>query len=158
MKQQILNQQSSLWAVFGTLGILTTLALSLQAQSVVLGPSNGGFESGNTDWFSGGTGGAAGSVTLPDNTSNGPSAPGSFDLLITSDGTGNADFRSATFSLGSAANGLNPVTFSFDYNILGTVTPGSNIRVGLRTWSDSGGSSFQGEQNFFIGDTTGDSG
>lgn len=134
------------------------LITSAQAQ-LVLGPANPGFESGSTGWFSGS--GGVGTVVLPDSTSNGPSAPGTNDVLIgsTSGGTANhADFRSATFSLGPAAGGAQPVTFSFDYNILGTVTPGNNVRVGLRTWADSGGTTFEGENNSFIGDNTGDSG
>ncbi|SPE51166.1 exported hypothetical protein [Verrucomicrobia bacterium] len=123
-----------------------------------LGPPNPGFENGSSSWFSGGTGGTAGSVSFLNPGQNGPSAPGTNAVSITSDGTGNTDFRSVTFSLGSAAGGAQPVTFSFDYDILGTVTPGNNVRVGLRTWLANNNNNFEGENNSFIGDNTGDSG
>jgi len=138
--------------------VFALLITSARAQ-IDLGPVNPGFELGNSGWFSGS--GGVGTVVLPDPTSNGPSAPGTNDVLIgsTSGGTANhADFRSATFSLGPATGGANPVTFSFDYDILGTVTPGNNIRVGFRTWLANNNNNFEGEINSFIGDNTGDTG
>src|SRR5208282_1529683 len=62
------------------------------------------------------------------------------------------------FSLGAAAGGSNTVIIQFDYNILGTVTSGNNVRVGFRTWQADNNNTFEGEQNVFIGDNTGDSG
>jgi hypothetical protein len=75
----------------------------------------------------------------------------------TSNGTGNTDFRANPFSLGAAAAGAYPVTFSFDYNILNAVTTGNNVRVGLRFF-DSTGSVFQGENNSHVGANNGDAG
>jgi len=126
-----------------------------------LGPSNPGFENGTQSWHAGGPGGAAGSVSFANPGTNGLSALGTNCVLETSDGslgpTGNGvDFRADNFSLGTAANGAKPVTFSFDYNILGPVQSGDQIRVGLR-FEDSGGG-FLAENNSFIGTPNGDMG
>ena len=120
---------------------IIAFAASAHAQTF-LGPANLGAESGSANWFSGGTGGSAGSVTLPDSTF--PHS-GTNDFLIQSDGTGNADFRAAAFSLGAAAHGAQTVDFSFWYNAP-SVASGNNVRVGLRFF-DATDSVFQGEFN-----------
>ena len=139
----------------GLQGWVATNATS--SNSEVLGPANPGFENGGASWYSGGSGGAAGSVSFANSPSNGPSAAGTDCAAETSNGSGNTDFRAAAFSLGSAATGTNVVTFSFDYNILNPVTNGNNVRVGLRFFDSSGGN-FQGESNSHIGSDNGDIG
>jgi hypothetical protein len=125
--------------------------------SGTLGPANPGFEQGGADWNAGGAGGASGSVNFYNSPTNGPSAPGGNCVSETSDGTGNTDFRANYFSLGTAAAGANPVTFSFDYSILNPVTSGNNVRVGLRFF-DITGNNFQGENNSHVGSDNGDVG
>jgi hypothetical protein len=125
--------------------------------STVLGPANPGFEQGGTDWYSGGTGGAAGSVSFSNPAENGPTEAGDNCVSETSNGAGNTDFRASSFSLGAAAQGTNEVTFSFDYNLQETVKPGNNVRVGLRFF-DVTGSIFQGEDNCHVGAANGDVG
>lgn len=123
---------------------------------IPLGPANPGFEQGGANWNSGGTGGSAGSVGFANSPSNGLSAPGINSVSETSSGAGTVDFRSDYFSLGAAAHGASPVTFSFDYNILNPVTSGNQIRVGLRFENSTGG--FLGEHNSYIGSPNGDGG
>jgi hypothetical protein len=140
---------------------VSTLAFALVSAAVTahaqfLGPANPGFENGSASWFQGGTGGAAGSVSYANSPTNGPSAPGTNCVLETSDGTGNVDFRANYFSLGMASQGTNPVTFSFDYQILGPVASGDRIRVGLRFGNATGG--FLSEHNFYVGTPNGDVG
>lgn len=121
-----------------------------------LGPVNAGFELGGANWNTGGTGGVAGSASFANSPSNGPGAPGINCVSETSNGAGNVDFRADYFSLGAAAKGANPVTFSFDYNILNPVIAGNQIRVGLRLEGPTGG--FLGEYNSYIGVPNGDVG
>ena len=103
------------------------LAASASAQ-LNLGPVNGDFSAGAANWSADFTGGTAGNVVLP-NTNN---------VLITSDGTGSAEFNSDIFWLGPAAggglSGTQTVTLSFEYAILGPVTTGNNVQVSLRTF------------------------
>jgi hypothetical protein len=132
------------------------LVVSAQA-ATLLGPLNPGFEQGGADWFSGGSGGAAGSVNFSNPGENGPSDPGTNCASETSDGSGNTDFRVSAFSLGLAATGTNPVTFSFDYNILSPVSSGNNVRVGLRFFDITGGN-YQGESDVHIGSDNSDTG
>ncbi len=126
----------------------------------VIGPDvNGNFESGGANWNAGGPGGSAGSVSFM-NASNGWSAPGTNCALITSDEsdgpTGNGvDMRVNAYSL---ANNSQPVTFSWDYNILNPVRSGDQIRVGLRFFSQQGGNNFNGEYNTHLGTPNGDIG
>lgn len=127
----------------------------------LLGPGNGSFEGGGLNWNSGGPGGSAGSVNFENAGTNGVSAPGDNCVLETSDGslgaTGNGvDFRANDFSLDTAANGAQPVTFSFDYNILNPIHSANQIRVGLR-FEDAAGD-FLGEHNSYIGTPNGDTG
>lgn len=137
--------------------VSVTVSSSLRPPTVVLGPLNPGFEQGNAAWNAGGTGGAAGSINFANIGQNGPADPGTNCVSETSNGTGNTDFRANSFSLGAAAAGASPVTFSFDYNILNPVLAGNNIRVGLRFF-DSSGTSFQGENNSHVGANNGDPG
>lgn len=121
-----------------------------------IGPVNPGFENGGTAWNSGGAGGAAGSVNFANPGTNGPSAPGTNCVLQTSNGGGNADLRANMFSLGAATQGATAVSVDFDYNILGPVNFGDQIRVGFRSLDSGGG--FQGEHNFHLGTPNNDVG
>lgn len=129
---------------------------SAPAPRFAIGPLNGGFESGSANWSVGGSGGAGGSVSFGNSPANGLGSPGANCVLETSDGSGTVDFRSDYFSLGAAANGARPVTFSFDYNILNAVKSGNQIRVGLRFEDANGG--FLAERNSYIGVPNGDTG
>jgi hypothetical protein len=125
----------------------------------ILGPNiNGDFEKGGVNWNSGGPGGAGGSESF-NYPSNGLSAPGTNCVMMTADGTvtpsGGNDIRVNGFALANTNNGQ-PVTISFDYNILNTVNSGNQIRVGLR-YFDSG-NNFKGENNSYIGTPNGDVG
>lgn len=125
--------------------------------STFLGPANPGFEQAGADWYAGGTGGTAGSVSFSNPTENGPTEAGTNCVSETSNGAGNTDFRASYFSLGAAAKGTNEVTFSFDYNLINAVKPGNNVRVGLRFF-DVTGNNFQGEDNCHVGAGNGDAG
>ncbi len=125
-----------------------------------VGPLNPGFESGGLDWNAGGPGGAAGSENFVNSPTNGPSAPGTNCAAMTADGSvsppnGN-DMRANYFSLGAATQGTNAISIDFDYNILGPVNFGDQVRVGCR-FEDSGGG-FLGEHNFYLGTPNGDAG
>jgi hypothetical protein len=125
-----------------------------------VGPNNNGnFENEGVNWNAGGPGGAAGSVSGM-NASNGWSGAGTNCALITSDGSdgssGNGvDMRVNAYNL---ANNSQPVTFSWDYNILNPVNSGDEIRVGLRFFSQTGGNNFNGEYNTHLGTPNGDVG
>jgi hypothetical protein len=81
--------------------------------------------------------------------------------MMTANGTvgtpnGN-DLRANNFFLGGASRGVNGgVSVDFDYNILGSINSGNQIRVGLR-FEDSNGN-FLGENNFHLGTPNNDVG
>jgi len=77
---------------------------------------------------------AYGAATVSIDSSDRP-ANGSYDLVISNTVAGadnKADWRSQPFSLGSAAGGARPVTFSFAYKLADNVATGNNILVQLR--------------------------
>jgi hypothetical protein len=125
----------------------------------LIGPNNNpGFENAGANWNAGQPGGTAGSVSFANEPTNGPSAPGTNCALITSDGsdgpTGSGvDLRVNEYNL---ANSGQPVTFSWDYNILNTVNIGDEIRVGLRFFDVN--NNFVGENNTHLGTPNGDAG
>lgn len=125
------------------------------AVNPAVGPNNNGdFEQGGANWNAGSSGaGASINFYYP---SNGPSAPGTNCLIETSDGSANCDFRANNFWLGAATGGTNAVSVDFDYNILGPVNYGDNIRFDLR-FEDSNGN-FLGEYYWNPGTPTGDAG
>jgi hypothetical protein len=125
------------------------------AVNPAVGPNNNGdFEQGGANWNAGSSGsGASISYYYP---ANGPSAPGTNCLMETSDGTANCDFRANNFYLGAATAGTNAVSVDFDYNILGPVNFGDNIRFDLRFENSTGG--FLGEYYWNPGTPTGDVG
>jgi hypothetical protein len=123
----------------------------------VIGPNNNGnFENGGANWNAGGPGGPGGSESF-NYSSNGWSAPGTNCVMMTADGSvtpsGGNDIRVNEFIL---ANNSQPVTISFDYNILNPINPGNQIRVGLRFFDNN--NNFNGEHNTYIGTPNGDTG
>jgi len=139
---------------------VAVLALALTAKAQFLGPQNPGFEAGASDWNTGGPGGSAGSENFANSPTNGPSAPGTNCVLMTADGSvsppnGN-NLRCNYFSLGAATLGSNAVSVDFDYNILGPLNPGDQVRIDVR-FEDSGGN-FLGEHIFHVGSGNNDVG
>jgi hypothetical protein len=115
----------------------------------ILGPTNNA-----EGWYNGQYGAASISVDLSD-----PFDKDGYDFVINNTNAGpenKADWRSPTFSLGSAAGGVRPVTFTFAYKLPDTVAKRNNIHVQLRFF-DSTGTHFMGEKVIPVGAQTGDS-
>lgn len=84
---------------------------------------------------------------------------GGFDLAISNTAAGNsnnADWRCPPFSLGPAAGGARPMTWSFAYKLSDAVAKGNDIHVQLRFF-DATGTNFLSEIVLPIGAKTGDS-
>jgi|ERR1039458_7826727 hypothetical protein len=134
-------------------GILTMFNISVKGQ-IFLGPTDSGVSTGGANWLSGAIGGCTVSIDSSD-----PAANGGYDLMISNTVAGtenNAGWRSLPFSLGPAAGGARPITFSFAYKFADTVAKGNNIHVQLRFF-DSTGTNFINERVFPIGARTSDS-
>jgi hypothetical protein len=133
--------------------VLTMFNISANGQ-IFLGPTDSGPSSGGANWLSGAYGTATVSIDSSD-----PAANGSYDLTISNTVAGadnKADWRSQPFSLGPAAGGARPVTFSFAYKLADTVAKGNNILVQLRFF-DSTGTGFIDQKVVPVGARTGDS-
>ncbi len=127
----------------------------------VIGPNNNGdFENGSANWNSGGPNSSGGFNTFfygPG--TNGLSAPGTNCAMMTADGTvqppnGN-DIRVNEFNV--STNNGQPVTLSFDYNILNAITSSPNqVRVDQRFFDSN--NNFVGEHITHIGLPNGDVG
>ncbi len=132
--------------------IITTLTTSGKGQ-IFLGPPESGTWSGSEKWLTGGYGDASVSFDFND-PSKGVCA---FVLSNSVAGKENtADTRCVPFSLGPAAGGARPITFSFAYKLPDRVAAKNNIRVQLRFF-DSAGTNFFGERVILVGAHTGDS-
>ncbi|HXB60047.1 MAG TPA: Ig-like domain-containing protein [Candidatus Acidoferrales bacterium] len=125
----------------------------------LIGPNyNGNFEAGEANWNNGVNsvpGGYEAFYYGPG--TNGLSAAGTNCVLMSADGSiavpnGN-DIRVNEFNIPTTSQ---PVTISFDYNILNPITTPNQIRVGLRFFD--GGNNFVGEHNTYIGTPNGDVG
>ena len=128
---------------------LPTLAA---ARPVMIGPSNPGAENGPDEWWRGTSGKSYLSV---DNTDP---ASGDNDFTLGNgavDGDNAADWRSVIFSLGPAAKGASPITFSFAYKLPDPVKAGDNIRVQLRFFDKV--TNFVGQREFWLGSKSRDS-
>jgi hypothetical protein len=135
-----------------TFAIITTMVASGNDQ-IFLGPAESGTWSGSSKWPNGMYGAASTSYDFND-ASHGACA---FVISNTMAGTENkADWRCELFSLGPAAGGARPLTFSFAYKLADPVAAGNNLRVQLRFW-DSSGTNFMGERNIRVGAHTSDS-
>ena len=120
---------------------------------IFLGPPESGTWSGSSKWLTGATGAAS---TLYDfnNSDNGACA---FVISNTVAGNENrADWRCVPFSLGPAAGGVRPITFSFAYKLVDRVEAGNNIHVQFRFF-DSTGTNFINELVVPVGAHTSDS-
>jgi len=120
------------------------LALPAGAQ-IVLGPTPPIETADGAGWFSGQNGAAMSSVT----DTSFPFDSDTYDGMLSNSIAGsanNADFRSAVFSLGPAANGAQTVDFSF-YYYAPSVNSGDNVRVDLRLWSGQNDTGFIDDNN-----------
>ena len=154
MNQNIkLVHQHIVTLMVATFAIITTMVASGKEQ-IFLGPAESGTWSGSSKWPNGMYGAASTSYDFND-VSHGVCA---FVISNTVAGTENkADWRCEVFSLGPAAGGARPITFSFAYKLADPVAAGNNLRVQLRFW-DSSGTNFMGERNIRVGAHTSDSG
>jgi hypothetical protein len=132
--------------------IITTLTTSGKGQ-IFLGPPESGTWSGSEKWLTGAYGAASTSYDFND-PAHGVCA---FVLSNTVAGTENqADWRCEFFSLGPAAGGARPLTFSFAYKLENPVAAKNNIIVLLRFY-DSTGAKFIGQRVVQVGAHTSDS-
>jgi hypothetical protein len=143
------------WLLMTSMAVLALTALNLTAaQEIYLGPGSSEASDSGADWFTGENGG--GTVTLDYDD---PPATGGFDFTISNTVSGkgnNGDFRCPSFSLGSAAGGARPITFTFAYKLTDPVAKGNNILVQLRFF-DSTGTNFISQIVLPVGAHTGDS-
>ncbi len=152
MNKRIKLQYQSIvtWAV--TAFIATTMVASGKEQ-IFLGPAESGTWSGSEKWPNGMYGAASTSYDFDDH-SKGFCA---FVISNTVAGKENtADWRCLPFSLGPAAGGARPITFSFAYKLSDRVAAKNNILVQLRFF-DSTGTNFIGQQIIPVGARTSDS-
>jgi len=132
--------------------IVTTMVVSGKEQ-IFLGPVESGTWSGSSKWPNGMYGAASTSYDFND-ASHGACA---FVISNTVAGQENkADWRCEIFSLGPAAGGARPITFSFAYKLSDPVVGKENIHVMLRFW-DSTGTNYVGGRTVQVGARTGDS-
>jgi serine/threonine protein kinase len=133
-------------AVFGIRFLLKT--------QTILGPPDSDAASAGADWFPDAKGGGSTSVDF-----NNPATKGGYDFVLNSTVAGVDNFacwRCPIFSVGPAADGTRPISFSFAYKLDDSVAAGNNLRVQLRFW-DAAGTNFMGERNIRVGAWTGDS-
>jgi hypothetical protein len=149
-KINLLCRSIVLWAV--TAMIATTMTASGKEQ-VFLGPPGSGTWNGSEKWLTGAYGAASTFYDFND------PAKGVCAFVISNTVAGEenkADWRCLPFSLGPAAGGARPITFSFAYKLADRVAAGNNIHVQLRFF-DSTGTNFIGERVIPVGAHTGDS-
>jgi len=131
---------------------IAALSVLSAPKPILLGPPDPGAELGG-QWYSG-TNGAA--YLLVDTTD---ANHGNNDFTLgnkIADKDNIADWRSQVFSLGPAAGGAEPMTFSFAYKLPGKVNAGDNIAVFFRFF-DEAGTNFLGQQFIPLGFSSGDS-
>ena len=134
-----------------TFAIATTTASGKQ---IFLGPPDTDASSAGANWFSGANGGGSVSVDFND-----PATNGGCDFAISNTVAGkenNASWRCPNFSLGPAAGGARPITFSFAYKLVDVVAAKNNILVLLRFF-DSTGAKFIDQRFIQVGVHTSDS-
>jgi hypothetical protein len=133
--------------------VFVTALTAFGEAKIFLGPADSGTWSGRAKWFTGASGTAATAYDFND-TANGRCA---FVISNTMAGKDNrADWRSEQFSLGPAAGGARPITFTFAYKLSDRVQAGNNIQVQLRFF-DSTGTNFIAERVIPVGAHTSDS-
>lgn len=140
------------WLLTAILFATVTTFVSAKEQ-IYLGPADSGPGSAGANWFAGENGAGYAAVDF-DNAAN-----GDFDFTMSNTvaGTENtADWGCPQFSLGAAAGGARPITFSFGYELVNPVAKGNNVHVQLRFF-DSTGTNFISEIVLRVGAHTGDS-
>jgi hypothetical protein len=136
------------------IGLLAAVVATMPApaKQIILGPPDPGAERGG-QWYNGTNG--AGYRLIDDTDPN----RGNNDFTLGNKTAGQenrADWRSRLFSLGPAAGGAEPITFSFAYKLPGEVKPGDDIAVFFRFFDDTG-RNFLGQQFIPLGSSSGDS-
>ena len=131
--------------------ILAVFAIRfLLKTQIMLGPPDFDASSAGANWFTGAIGGGSASVDFND-----PAAKGGCDFVLNNSVAGvenNAFWRCPNFSLGPAAGGARPITFSFAYKLDDPVAAGNNMRVHL-CFFDSTGTNFMGGRDIHVGAT-----
>jgi len=126
---------------------------ALGSEPIFLGPPESGTWSGSSKWMTG----ASGAASTFYNFNDAASGACAFVISNTTAGKENrADWRCAPFSLGPAAGGARPITFSFAYKLTDRVEAKNNIHVQLRFF-DASGTNFINEMVVQVGAHTGDS-
>jgi hypothetical protein len=131
---------------------ITTMVASAK-DWIFLGPAESGTWDGSSKWLTGEKGAASTSYDFDDH------ARGVCAFVISNTVAGKentADWRCVPFSLGPAAGGAKPITFSFAYKLSDRVAAKNNILVQLRFF-DSTGTNFIGQQVIPVGAHTSDS-
>ncbi len=138
--------------------LVATFAITTTTASgkgrIFLGPPDSDASSAGANWFSGANGGGSVSVDFND-----PATTGGCDFTISNTVAGkenNASWRCPNFSLGPAAGGARPITFSFAYKLENPVAAGNNILVMLRFF-DSTGTNYISQRTIQVGVHTSDS-
>jgi len=138
--------------LIGLLVVVVAPAMAAAAP-IRLGPPDPGAEHGFDDWYYGTNGEAWVSVDDTD------PATGDHDFTLGNKTAGDqnrADWRSRIFSLGPAAKGARPITFSFACKFPGKINGRENMQVYLRFF-DAAGTNFLGQKIFRVGFNTGSS-
>jgi len=140
--------------LFTAIATLLTVASWVSAKDrLLLGPPGAGQPGGCASWFTGANGAGSTSIDFRD------PAHGGCDFVLSNSVAGdgnNADWRCPAFSLGPAAGGARPITFSFAYKLPDPVAAGNNVHVQFRFF-DSTGTNFISERVVPVGAHTGDS-
>ncbi len=138
--------------------LVATFAITTTTASgkgrIFLGPPDSDASSAGANWFSGANGGGSVSADFND-----PATTGGCDFTISNTVAGkenNASWRCPNFSLGPAAGGARPITFSFAYKLVDTVAAKNNILVLLRFF-DSTGTNYISQRTIHVGVHTSDS-
>jgi hypothetical protein len=138
--------------------LVTTFAIATITASgkeqISLGPPNSDASSAGANWYTGANGGGSVSVDFND-----PATNGGCDFTISNTVAGkenNASWRCPNFSLGPAAGGARPITFSFAYKLENPVAAGNNILIMLRFF-DSTGTNYISQRTIQVGAHTSDS-
>jgi hypothetical protein len=116
--------------VLGIIAWLALAAMVAQAREVVfLGPVESGTWSGSSSWLTGASGAGATWFDFND------VGKGACAFVISNGVAGKenrADWRCEMFSLGPAAGGARPISFSFSYKLPDRVRDGDDLHVQLR--------------------------
>lgn len=131
---------------------MVVVAMPAMGRQILLGPPDPGAELGG-QWYNGTNGAGYQSVD-----SNDPNS-GNNDFTLGNKIVGkenSANWRSPLFSLGSAAGGAEPITFSFSYKLPGKVSGKDDIAVFFRFFDETG-TNFLGQEFIPLGSSSGDS-